>query len=49
MVDTKIMLLHQKTKTVELETKERKITAKLSLVKANKNIQRKKLNRLKQN
>ena len=49
MVVTKIMLLHQKTKIVELETKDRKVTAKLSLVKANKNIQRKKLNSLNQN
>ena len=43
------MLLHQKTKIVELETEDRKVTAKLSLVKANKNIQRKKLNSLNQN
>ena len=49
MVVTKIMLLHQKTKIVELETKDRKVTAKLSLVKANKNIQRKKLSSLNQN
>ena len=37
MVVTKIMLLHQKkVRLLELETDERKITVKLSLVKANK-------------
>ena len=37
MVVTKIMLLHQlKVRLLELETDERKITVKLSLVKADK-------------
>ena len=37
MVVTKITLLHQKkVRLLELETDERKITVKLSLVKANK-------------
>ena len=50
MVVTKIMLLHQKkSKIVELETEEQKITMKLSLAKVTKAVQRKKLNHLKQN
>ena len=36
MVDTKIMLLHKESKIAQLETEEMKITAKLSLVEANK-------------
>ena len=47
MVDTKIMLLHKKSKIVELEMKERKITAKLSLVKANKSSTKKEIKLLK--
>ena len=47
MVDTKIMLLHKKSKLVELEIKERKIAAKLSLVKANKSSTKKEIKLLK--